>query len=86
MKSIQWHNRARKQLKRIPKSYREAIVDKVEQLVGFPDCEGMDIVPLSNHRYGYRLRVGRYRVLFDDLDELRIIAVQEVKKRDERTY
>jgi mRNA-degrading endonuclease RelE of RelBE toxin-antitoxin system len=41
---------------------------------------------LRNHRYGYRLRVGRYRVLFDHVDVIRIIKIQEVKKRDERTY
>ncbi len=29
---------------------------------------------------------GRYRVLFDHADAVRIIEIQEVKKRDERTY
>lgn len=32
------------------------------------------------------MRVGRYRVLFDDEDQVQIIAIQEVKKRDNRTY
>jgi len=35
---------------------------------------------------GYRLRVGRWRVMFDVREALRIIEVEEVKKRDEHTY
>jgi mRNA-degrading endonuclease RelE of RelBE toxin-antitoxin system len=41
---------------------------------------------LSNHPYEYRLRVGRYRVFFDFHSTVRIIRIEEVKKRDERTY
>jgi len=39
-----------------------------------------------NHEYGYRLRVGQYRVLFDWTVEIRIVEIHEVRKRDERTY
>ncbi len=49
-----------------------------------PDCQG--VKALTNHRYGYRLRIGHYRVLFDYDGEVRIVEIQEVKKRDERTY
>ena len=49
-----------------------------------PDCH--NVIPLVNHQYGYRLRIGNYRVLFDWQDEIRIVEIQEVKKRDERTY
>lgn len=71
-------------MKKIPAGYREAIFDSVDQLAAFPECEGLDIKPLKNHACDYRLRVGRYRVLFNDAIE--IIEIQEVKKRDERTY
>ena len=86
MNEIIWHNRARKQIKRIPKQYRESIFDCVDQLVTFPKCERLDITELKIHRYNYRLRVGRYRVLFDYTNVVKIIRIQEVKKRDERTY
>ncbi len=86
MNEIIWHNRARKQIKRIPKQYRESIFDCVDLLVTFPKCERLDIIELKNHRYDYRLRVGRYRVLFDYTNVVKIIRIQEVKKRDERTY
>jgi len=36
--------------------------------------------------YDFRLRVGRYRVFFDYDGQIRIIAIQEIRKRDEHTY
>ncbi len=49
-----------------------------------PDCQGVKV--LTKHRYGYRLRVGHSQVLFDYDGEVRIVEIQEVKKRDEHTY
>jgi len=84
MNVIQWSNKARKQLKKIPASYREKIAEATRGLAAFPDCS--NVKALVNHQYGYRLRVGRYRVFFDHDHAIRIIAIQEVKKRDARTY
>jgi len=53
-------------------------------LKDFPDCR--NVVALTNHQYGYRLRVGRWRLLFDVHDVVRIVNIQEVKRRNERTY
>ncbi len=85
MYEIDWKPKAIKQLLKIgDKSDRQSIRDAVGQLSGFPDCSG--IKRLVNHSNEYRLRVGRYRVLFDVHSEIRIISIEEVKKRDERTY
>ena len=46
MNEIIWHNRARKQMKKIPKHFREAIFDSVDQLAAFPECEKLDITKL----------------------------------------
>lgn len=46
----------------------------------------MNIARLRHHQYGYRLRVGRYRILFDVDSNDRQILVQKVTKRDDRTY
>ena len=86
MNEITWHNRARKQMKSIPAEYREAIHERVDMLVDFPDVAGLDVKELRSHQYQYRLRVGRYRVLFDHDSGIKIVFIQEVKKRDERTY
>lgn len=86
MNKILWHNRARKQIKKIPQNFRNAIIESIDQLVAFPECDGLDIIRLKKHRYDYRMRIGRYRVLFDHDDGIKIIGIQEVKKRDEQTY
>ena len=83
---IIWHNRARKQIKKISKQYQQVIHEHVDPLETFPNNENLDIISLQNHKYDYRMRVGRYRLFFDDKEEIKIIAIQEVKKRDERTY
>jgi len=80
-----WTPKALKQLTKLKdRQARKRIVLAVGTLTGFPDVPG--VKTLKNHRYGYRLRVGNYRVLFDVLDHARIISIEEVKKRDERTY
>ena len=86
MNEIIWHNRARKQMKKIPTHYRESIHDHVDKLDKFPAQHGLDIKDLKKYRYGHRLRVGPYRIFFDHTDGIKIVKIQEVKKRDERTY
>jgi len=85
MYSIDWKPKARKQLFKIKDiSVQKRIIDAVDTLVDFPKCPS--IKRLENHRHQYRLRVGGYRVLFDARTSIRIIEIQEVKKRDEHTY
>lgn len=40
------------------------------------------------HEYPYRLRVGNYRVFFTESEDsgVAIVRIEEVKKRNERTY
>jgi mRNA-degrading endonuclease RelE of RelBE toxin-antitoxin system len=45
-----------------------------------------NVKALTNHEYGYRLRVGNYRVFFDFDGAVRIVSIEEVRKRDERTH
>jgi mRNA interferase RelE/StbE len=45
-----------------------------------------NVKALTNHKHGYRLRVGRYRVLFDWDAEISIVDIEEVKIRDDHTY
>jgi mRNA interferase RelE/StbE len=62
----------------------EAVRSAVNGLAAMPDCFG--VKALVNHAYGYRLRVGRYRVFFYFDGQVKIVEIQEVKKRDEHTY
>ena len=84
MFKVEWTVKAAKQLKRIEIQQQKKIVKVAKTLSNWPNCR--NIKALSNHRYNYRLRVGRFRIFFDVKHTLRIIEVEEVKKRNERTY
>lgn len=82
---IEWKDKARKQLKKLkdPQVISRILrgVDALEA-----DQPNIDLITLTNHEYTHRLRIGNYRI-FLNIDEIIEIAfIEEVKKRDERTY
>ena len=85
MNVINWTKKARKPLAPIPRHDVEHIIDAVEFLANWPDVAN---VKALSDRDDYRLRVGRYRVFFTAKpgDEVTVILIEEVKKRDEHTY
>ncbi|UWE14127.1 type II toxin-antitoxin system RelE family toxin [Herbaspirillum huttiense] len=84
MNVITWTPRAAKQLRKLYAHIRAPVYRAIQELVEMPGCQ--NVKRLMNHEYGYRLRVGQYRVLFDWTVEIRIVEIHEVRKRDERTY
>lgn len=85
MNRIDWTARAARQLRKLPHAAQVEIRDAVQdKLPRFPACTG--VKALVNHQHGYRLRVGKYRVLFEFDGGIRLIRIEEVGKRDERTY
>jgi mRNA interferase RelE/StbE len=48
--------------------------------------DAINVKVLVGHDCAYRLRVGSYRVIFDWDGAIKVVSIQEVKKRDERTY
>jgi mRNA-degrading endonuclease RelE of RelBE toxin-antitoxin system len=84
MNSIEWTKKATKQLLKIDRTNQQSIFQGVQELKGFPDCQ--NVKALVNHEYAYRLRIGRFRVFFEFVSQVKIIRIEEVKKRDERTY
>lgn len=84
MYPINWSNRAKKQLRKIDRKEQGTIIDSIDELEGFPNAK--NVIALTKHEYGYRMRVGNYRVLFDADTEVRIIEIQQIKKRGEQTY
>ncbi len=86
MNQILWSTKALRQLRKIPAgdgvTIRASVGRELADL-----GQARNVKALSGHACGYRLRVGRYRVLFDVIeDEVRVILIDEVRKRDERTY
>jgi len=84
MYAINWANKAKKQLRKIDPKEQVTILRAVKELEDFPKTK--NVVALTKHEYGYRLRVGNYRVLFDADTKIKIIDIQQVKKRDGQTY
>jgi mRNA interferase RelE/StbE len=80
-----WQSKALKQLKKIGKrTIQERILTASRGLSKFPACS--NVKRLADHERTYRLRVGNWRVLFDVFEEISIISIEEVRKRDENTY
>ena len=85
MNSIVWTRKAARQLLKLQQEYRTVIHTAVDdELHDLTAARNVKATPTA--QYGYRLRVGRYRVLFHYDGEVHIVSIEEVKKRDERTY
>ena len=57
---------------------------EAQSLADFPDCA--NVKKLTNSTHPYRLRVGDYRIFFTFDGVVKIVFIEEVKKRNERTY
>jgi mRNA interferase RelE/StbE len=83
--SINWQPKALRQLRKIDaqagRQIRAAVTAELVDL-----SEARNVKALTNHEYGYRLRVGSYRVFFEFDGTVHIVTIEEVRKRDERTY
>lgn len=87
MSTIEWSPKATRQLRKIAdKSKRQSIYAEAQQLAHWPNCPG-SIIRLQG-REDYRLRVSDYRVIFEiNQAEIPIIVtINQVEKRNERTY
>ena len=87
MCSVRVQAKAARQLRKISKKYRgdyEALEIGISTLANWPEVTG--VKALTNHTYGYRLRVGRFRIFFDVGKDVRVIFVEEVERRDDHTY
>ncbi len=69
---IEIRKSAIKDLKNISEPYKTKIHNQLLTLKDFPNLA--NIKKLTNFEPAYRLRVGNYRILFDVLDDVIIIA------------
>ncbi len=85
MYTLDWKHKAQKQLAKIgDRIARAEIYEAAQVLCDFPNIT--QVKKLTNNKYQYRLRIGRYRLFFDVAESVRIVMIEEVKKRDDRTY
>lgn len=71
---------ARRKLQTLPPKERLRIVDAITALGVNPDDSDLDTRPLTGSRL-YRLRVGRWRVIYDRQDEMRIVSIEKIGPR-----
>jgi mRNA-degrading endonuclease RelE of RelBE toxin-antitoxin system len=79
--------KARRQLRQIARKDRKAFTAvelAISSLAAWPVAK--QVRSLTAHKSHYRLRAGRYRVLFDVDTEIKIVHVREVRRRDDHTY
>ncbi len=82
---VVWQPKAVKQLKKIcDRAVQERILTATRGLSQFPS--GTNVKRLADDKPTHRLRVGNWRGLFNVLEAVDIISIEEVKKRDENTY
>ena len=84
MNQVEYTGKAAKQLRKLPQADSKVVRSECDKLAGMPNCSG--VKALVDHEHQYRLRVGNYRVFFNFDGAVRIVTIEEVKKRDERTY
>ncbi len=84
MNQLNYARKAIKQLAKLHPNDNVSVRTACRDLVNMPHCA--NIKSLTNHEYQYRLRVGNYRVFFNFEGTVHIVSIEEVKKRDERTY
>lgn len=77
-KQISYTKEARWTLSRIPVNERRRILLKIEQYAEDPRSQANNVAKLQD-RSGYRLRVGDWRVIFDEFDN--VLEVQKIGSR-----
>ncbi len=80
---VQFTDVALRNLRKYPSSDQRRILSRIEQLAVNP-LEMPNVKRLVEHDVTYRLRVGRYRVLFDRDDVAQVIDVLPRSRADRR--
>ncbi len=78
MKQVIFHTRALRTLARIPRNEADRIRQKIYQYASDPTFLKMNVKKLQG-RAGFRLRIGNWRVIFDENGE--VLDVLDVDSR-----
>lgn len=81
---IAYTNEAAKQLKKLPSGDAKRIAKKIGSFAFDPRPYGYK--KLDYYTDYFRFRVGDYRVIYQIDDNVKIVEIVEVKRRNESTY
>jgi mRNA interferase RelE/StbE len=76
---VEWKKSTRKDLRKLPASTVERIVETVEGLAENPFPHGVE--KLSGSEHAYRVRLGDYRIVYEVVTESKLIEIQRVRHR-----
>jgi mRNA interferase RelE/StbE len=76
---IEWKKSTRKDLRKLPVSTAERIVEAVENLAENPFPNGVE--KLSGSEHAYRIRLGDYRIVYEVVTESKLVEIQRVRHR-----
>ncbi len=77
---LKYRRQARNYLARLPLKIKSAIVDSLHQLAADPDDPSLDIDVLKGEQ-GFRLRVGKYRIVYTREDDRLTIEIVKIRPR-----
>jgi len=80
MYRLKYRRQARNYLARLPLKIKTSIVNKLHELAENPDNPALDIDILKRGE-GYRLRVGKYRMIYTRHDDHLVIEVVKIRSR-----
>ena len=76
---IEWKKSTRKDLRKLPASTADRIVEAVENLAESPFPRGVE--KLSGSEHAYRIRLGDYRIIYEVVTESKLVEIQRVRHR-----
>lgn len=80
--SIKYHRSVKKYIKKIQKPDRLRLINSMQSLKAAPYPYGAKKINDTLHR----IRVGRYRVIYSVQDDVLMVAVCRIARRNEATY
>ena len=80
MYKLKYRRQARNHLARLPLKIKSVIVNTLHELAANPDSPSLDIDTLKGQT-GFRLRVGKYRVIYTRQNDRLIIEVVRIRPR-----
>jgi mRNA interferase RelE/StbE len=72
---------AKRQIKKLPNDVQQKVVAKLEELVFEPRPDG--VTKLQGWDNLYRVRLGKYRIIYEIQDSLLLVTVVKVKHRQD---
>jgi mRNA-degrading endonuclease RelE of RelBE toxin-antitoxin system len=85
LNTINWLPKALRQLRKIEPSQASKSRSSVSEELS-DRSQARHVKALKEYPYGYRLRVGNFRVFFEYDRTVHIVTIEEIRKRVERTY